>query len=158
MSLTILLLVLALAYVVWTLRRARPEILPEALRAALKAGTAVLVDVREPAEWTAGTARDAVLLPLSDLRGSRRQWTPFLDESRGKQLFLYCQSGTRSAMAAGLLRVPVQSPGGRDLMAVLPSPFPSCFHHTRDLTFRSSIVRGPSHDDKALLTLRFTLA
>jgi rhodanese-related sulfurtransferase len=101
---TILLLVLALAYVVWTLSRARPEILPEALHAALKAGTAVLVDVREPTEWTAGTARDAVLLPLSDLRGRRQQWKPFLDQSRGKQLFLYCQSGARSSLAAGLLR------------------------------------------------------
>lgn len=104
MSLTILLLVLALAYVVWTLWHARPDILPEALHAALKAGTAILVDVREPAEWTAGTARDAVLLPLSDLRGPRQRWKPFLDQARGKQLFLYCQSGARSSMAAGLLR------------------------------------------------------
>ncbi len=96
--------VLSVALVAWTLWRARPEIKSEALRAALKAGTAVLVDVREPAEWAAGTARQAALLPLSDLRGPRRQWKTFLEQNRGKQLLLYCHSGMRSARAADLLR------------------------------------------------------
>jgi rhodanese-related sulfurtransferase len=104
MNLATLFLVLALAIVVWTLWRAPPEILPEALHAALQAGTAVLVDVREPAEWAAGTARQAVLLPLSDLRGPRQQWRPFLEKNCGKQLLLYCQSGARSSAAAALLR------------------------------------------------------
>ena len=103
MNLATLFLLLALTFVVWTFWRARPGILPEALHAALQAGTAVLVDVREPAEWTAGTARDAVLLPLSDLRGPRRQWQSFLEKNRGKQLLLYCQSGARSSAAAALL-------------------------------------------------------
>lgn len=102
--LSLILVLLAVAFVVWTLWRARPEILPEALHAALKAGTAVLVDVREPSEWTAGTARDAALLPLSDLRGDRRQWRAFLEQNRDKQLLLYCRSGSRSAAAAALLR------------------------------------------------------
>ncbi len=104
MNLSYLLVLLAVAFVVWTFWRARPDILPEALQAALKAGTAVLVDVREPAEWTDGTARDAALLPLSDLRGDRRQWRAFLEQNRDKQLLLYCRSGSRSAQAAGLLR------------------------------------------------------
>lgn len=104
MSLTVLFLALGAAFVVWTLWRARPEVRPAELRAALKAG-AVLVDIREPAEWSAtGTARDAALLPLSDLRGDRRQWAPFLEKNRGKRLCLYCQSGARSSHAAGLLR------------------------------------------------------
>jgi len=89
------------ARILW---RLRPEIEPEALRTALKAGTAVLVDVREPAEWTAGTTRRAVLLPFSDLRGPRRQWSAFLEKNRGKQLLLDCHSGTRSATAAVQLR------------------------------------------------------
>jgi len=91
-------------FLAWTFWRARPQIKPEALRAALKAGTAVLVDVREQAEWTSGTAKEASLLPLSDLRGPRRQWNAFLAQNRGKQLLLYCHSGTRSAMAAAQLR------------------------------------------------------
>lgn len=104
MNLGLVFLLLAIAFVAWTLWRARPEVRPEVLLAALRAGTAVLVDVREPAEWATGTARDAARLPLSDLRGARRQWRAFLGQNRGRQLFLYCQSGTRSALAAGLLR------------------------------------------------------
>lgn len=93
------------AFVVWMLWRARPQVQPDELQSALRAGRAVLIDVREPSEWLAtGTAKDAALLPLSDLRGERRQWHPFLEKNRGKPLFLYCQSGTRSAMAAALLR------------------------------------------------------
>jgi rhodanese-related sulfurtransferase len=105
MNLSLLLFAaLAVAFIAWTVWRARPEIKPEALRAALKAGTAILVDVREPAEWTTGTAKHAALLPLSDLRGPRRQWNAFLEKNRGKQFLLYCQSGTRSASAAAQLR------------------------------------------------------
>lgn len=103
--LTLILVLLAVALLVWTFWRARPQILPEALHAALKAGTAVLVDAREPSEWLAtGTAKDAALLPLSDLRGARRQWQPFLEQQRGKELLLYCQSGARSSLAAAQLR------------------------------------------------------
>jgi len=99
-----ILIALSAVFLGWTLWRARPEIKPDALRAALQAGTAVLVDVRESAEWTGGTAKQAVLLPLSDLRGPRQQWAAFLEKNRNKQLFLYCQSGARSSMTAALLR------------------------------------------------------
>lgn len=105
MNLSLLFVVLAVAFVAWSFWRARPQVKPAELKSALKAGRAVLVDVREPSEWLAsGTAKDAALLPLSDLRGARRQWNAFLEQHRGKQLFLYCQSGSRSAMAAAHLR------------------------------------------------------
>jgi rhodanese-related sulfurtransferase len=105
MNWSLLFILLVVAFFAWSLWRARPQVKPAELKSALKAGTAVLVDVREPSEWPAsGTAKDAALLPLSDLRGARRQWNAFLAQNRGKQLFLYCQSGTRSAMAAAQLR------------------------------------------------------
>jgi len=100
----LLLVLLGGAFIGWTLWRARPAIKGEALHAALRAGTAILVDVREPAEWTAGTARQAECLSLSDLRGPRRHWGAFLAQNRGKQLLLYCRSGARSGLAASLLR------------------------------------------------------
>jgi rhodanese-related sulfurtransferase len=64
---------------------------------------AVLVDVREPAEWSSGVALPATLLALSDLTGARRNWKPFLDKNRDKELIFYCRSGTRSGHAARLL-------------------------------------------------------
>jgi rhodanese-related sulfurtransferase len=105
MNASLILLVLAAAFIGWMFWRARPEVTPEVLRAALQARTAILIDVREPSEWAAtGTARDAVLLPLSDLHGGRQQWGAFLQKNRDKLLCPYCQSGTRSAMAAATLR------------------------------------------------------
>lgn len=72
--------------------------------AAVKSGRAVLVDVREPREWRSGVAQPAELLPLSDLRGGRERWRPFLEKNRDKKLVLYCASGMRSAQAAAILR------------------------------------------------------
>lgn len=87
-----------------TLWRARPGISPRDAHTAVKAGTAVLIDVREPAEWTGGVAKPAALLALSDLRGPRASWRAFLEQHRDKQLVLYCFSGSRSGRAAALLR------------------------------------------------------
>jgi rhodanese-related sulfurtransferase len=65
---------------------------------------AVLVDVREPAEWAeTGVAQKAALLSFSDLTGPRRQWAPFLAQLGGRELILYCHSGARSGAATRLL-------------------------------------------------------
>jgi rhodanese-related sulfurtransferase len=70
-------------------------------------GKAVLVDVREPAEWAeTGVAAPAVLLAKSDFDGAQTAWKPFLEKVAGKQLILYCRSGKRAgvigtALAAG---------------------------------------------------------
>lgn len=101
---TLILVLLAAAFIVRMIWLARPGITPTEADAALKAGTAVLVDIREPAEWSGGVAKPAVLLAFSDLRGARSGWRPFLEKHRDKQLVLYCASGSRSGMAAGLLR------------------------------------------------------
>lgn len=96
---------LVLAFGLWRMfRLLRPGIAPAAAAREAAAGTAVIIDVREPAEWTAGVAAPAVLLPLSDLRGARREWGPFLAAHRGRRLLLYCAAGGRSGVAASLLR------------------------------------------------------
>ena len=64
---------------------------------------AVLVDVREPAEWSGGVVKDAALLPLSDLVGARRLWKPFLAQVGEREIILYCLSGSRSGHVARLL-------------------------------------------------------
>lgn len=93
----------AAAFIIRMVIRARPGIALAIAQAAVKSGTAVLVDIREPAEWPGGVAKSAALLPLSDLRGSRKQWGSFLTKHAGKKFLLYCQSGTRSDMAAAQL-------------------------------------------------------
>jgi rhodanese-related sulfurtransferase len=69
----------------------------------VRAGEALLIDVREPKEWDGGVAEKAVLLPLSDLTGARVSWTPFLARNRTRELLFYCGAGVRSAIAARLL-------------------------------------------------------
>ena len=66
-------------------------------------GSAVLIDVREPSEWVSGVAVPANLLPLSDLKGKRQMWAPFLARHGDRELILYCLSGGRSGSAARTL-------------------------------------------------------
>jgi len=81
-----------------------PSLPPTEAAARVAAGTAVLVDVREAAEWKAtGVVATAHLLALSDLRGARTEWRAFLEANRDKELILYCRSGNRSGQAAQLL-------------------------------------------------------
>lgn len=88
----------------WILYTRRSRVPLAEAHAALKAGTAVLIDVREPAEWTGGMAGEAHGLPLSDLSGDRTAWKPFLETHAKRRLFLYCQSGARSSLAARRLQ------------------------------------------------------
>lgn len=68
------------------------------------AGTAVLVDCREPSEWAdTGVAAPAVLLAKSDFDGAQKAWKPFLAKNAGKEIILYCRSGGRSAEVAAAL-------------------------------------------------------
>jgi len=67
-------------------------------------GKAILVDVREPAEWAeSGVAAPAELLPMSDFNGDQKLWKPFLEKNAGKTLILYCRSGNRSNKIAAKL-------------------------------------------------------
>ena len=76
---------------------------PQEADKRIAAGTAVLIDVREPSEWAEGIAKPAILLSLSDLTGARTKWKPFLELNREKELLVYCRSGNRSGKAAGIL-------------------------------------------------------
>ena len=73
------------------------KIAPAAAAQLVADGKAVLVDIREPAEWAeAGVAAPAVLLPKSDFDGDRKQWKDFLAKVGDKQVILYCRSGRRA--------------------------------------------------------------
>jgi len=100
----ILLIGVVIYFVVRMILSARPVLSATEANAAIQAGTAVLVDVREPSEWSSGVAKPAALLAMSDLRGSRTAWKPFLEKNRGKQIIVYCASGARSGSVASLLK------------------------------------------------------
>lgn len=80
-----------------------PSISPGEAAAAVKSGQALLIDVREPAEWESGVAAPAYLLPLSDLQGARKKWQHVLTDAKDQTLILYCRSGNRSGRAAAAL-------------------------------------------------------
>ena len=94
---------LALVLLLATRRFAGDFMPPEEAAQKVESGEAVLIDVREPEEWTDGVAKPALLLPLSDLRGSRQHWQSALEQHRDKELILYCRTGNRSATAASIL-------------------------------------------------------
>lgn len=59
----------------------------------------LLLDVRTSAEYARGHIPEAHLLPVEELAGRLSE----LPEDRGKPIMVYCQSGRRSAIAAGIL-------------------------------------------------------
>ena len=101
----ILLLIALVFAVLFVTQRmlAGPILTPEEAARRVAAGTAVLIDVREPGEWRDGVVTGALLLPLSDLQGARQQWKPVLAAYADKELILYCRSGNRAGIAARLL-------------------------------------------------------
>ncbi len=72
---------------------------PKEAAALLRSGRAILVDVGEPSDWQQGVAKNAVRLPLSDFRGSREVWAPFLARASGAPLLVYHRTCTATAAA-----------------------------------------------------------
>ena len=81
----------------WVLRRLGQVDRAEAHR-LVEAG-ARLVDVRTPEEFETGHLSSAKTLPLRDLAARLVELEP-----RQAPVLLYCASGTRSAVAKGILR------------------------------------------------------
>lgn len=77
-----------------------PSIAPDQAAAKVADDRALLVDVREPDEWSEGIAHGARLLPLSDFRGGQFMWKPFLAEIGDREICLYCGSGARATLVA----------------------------------------------------------
>jgi len=61
---------------------------------------AVMVDVREDAEYAKGHVMDARHIPLSQLSARVGE----LQKFKSKPLIAYCESGTRSGQAVSVLR------------------------------------------------------
>jgi rhodanese-related sulfurtransferase len=70
------------------------------IEAAKLPDDAPLLDVREPYEWEAGHAPNAVHVPMGEL-GARLADLPEVGE--GEQLYVVCRGGGRSARATAAL-------------------------------------------------------
>lgn len=78
--------------------RERKTLMEAAQEAKEQPGTR-LVDVRSPEEYRGGHVPGAINLPLGNLQAA-----PQLLGDKTARLYLYCASGARSGMAAGMLR------------------------------------------------------
>jgi len=74
-----------------------PQVSARAAAALVEAG-AVLLDVREPGEWSAGHAPQAILIPMGQVH-ARRDELP-----RDTRIVVVCRSGGRSAAITDALR------------------------------------------------------
>lgn len=63
-------------------------------------GKSVIVDVREPAAFSAGHLRDAKNIPLKELSNRVSE----LDKFKSKSIIAVCQTGMQSAKAAAQLK------------------------------------------------------
>ena len=123
---------------------AAPEVSARAAAALVEAG-ALLLDVREPAEWQAGHVAQAWLLPMGQVARHRS------DLPRDRRIVVACRSGGRSAAVAEALRAwgfdAVNLSGGMSAWAVagLPAVTPGpditglVVHRTRPLNCETSI-------------------
>jgi hydroxyacylglutathione hydrolase len=86
----------------WRESRSALQTIPRVDAAQLRAATAddrlALLDVRDPAEWAAGHLPGSSNIPVADLE-ERLAAVP-----RDRPVVVYCQSGSRAAIAASLLR------------------------------------------------------
>jgi rhodanese-related sulfurtransferase len=75
----------------------------ETIKKSIAAKKAVLVDVREKAEWDQGHLRDATLLPLSEIPEKVSGKVLEKQFSKDTILYLHCASGRRCLTAADIL-------------------------------------------------------
>jgi phage shock protein E len=76
----------------------------ETVKKAVADKKAVLLDVREKAEWDEGHLRDAKLLPLSDLRKGVKVEDLMRVLPKDKVIYCHCASGRRCLAAADILK------------------------------------------------------
>lgn len=73
--------------------------LTQAAKEAAENPAIKVVDVRSPEEFRMGHVPGAINLPVDNLQAA-----PRLLADKGAELYLYCASGARSAMAASMLK------------------------------------------------------
>lgn len=102
---------------------------PAKVKEAVEAKKAVLIDVREKAEWDRGHLKDAKLLPLSSLQAGIKATDLAKQLPKNVIVYVHCASGFRCLRAAELLKnlgyeVRALKPGYKALLQAGFTPAP----------------------------------
>ncbi|MCX7627439.1 MAG: rhodanese-like domain-containing protein [Methylophilaceae bacterium] len=84
----------------WSMLRRSYEVTPTEAVMLINHAQALVLDVREAAEFAAGHIADAHHIPLSQLKAR----LPELQKWKDKPIVINCQAGRRSAQACAVLR------------------------------------------------------
>lgn len=80
------------------------QVSPAEVHAMVKAGEAVLLDVREAPELASGMAEGARWIATSEIQRNSEAWRTLVAElPKDKPVFVYCAAGMRAGGVAGLL-------------------------------------------------------
>jgi phage shock protein E len=77
---------------------------PEIAKQNIKAGKAVLLDVREQKEWDAGHIEGAVLIPKSKLDDEKEAAALILKLDKAKIIYTHCKAGRRALACGEILK------------------------------------------------------
>ena len=97
---TIVTLVITMAVFLGILQLTAPDGVDVKQAQILNQHGALLLDVREPAEYSAGHAPNAKLIPLGQINSRLNE----LDAYKDKPIVVMCRSGRRSAQAVSMLQ------------------------------------------------------
>jgi phage shock protein E len=76
----------------------------DTVKKRLEEKKAILIDVREQAEWDSGHLRDAKLLPLSIITNKDKPAEFAKDLPKDQVIYLHCAAGRRCVAAAAVLQ------------------------------------------------------
>ena len=77
---------------------------PKAVYLKAQQGKAVIIDVREADEVKAGIIEGAKWFPLSKIEKDPNWKKNFLNQTSGKEIYLYCRTGNRSGKVQKILK------------------------------------------------------
>jgi len=91
-------LVLAMAFMLSACKTSHTAFTPKAnIKEVVNSSDVTLVDVRIPEQYTAGTAKNAVNIPLAELQNN-------IETLKGKKVVVFCNKGVQADQAMEILK------------------------------------------------------
>ncbi|TZF93092.1 rhodanese-like domain-containing protein [Chryseobacterium panacisoli] len=91
-------LVLAIAFTLTACKTSHTAVTPKAnIREIVNSSDVTLVDVRIPEQYAAGTAKNAINLPLAELQNN-------IETLKGKKVVVFCNKGVQADQAMEILK------------------------------------------------------